>query len=144
MKFCPPRNFGLATPLSKNHQFKSIIDFFLVVYRFRCNKMGIPANQPFHHFWQTIAFCHFCKGPGFNFGTGPRLDSQRPCDSLPIILSFKLNSVTKCFQNTFVTILRNSTSFINTILDKNTGISFIYFTFRLNWEKKTLHHICLG
>ena len=30
----PPRNFGLATPPSKNHPFKSIIDFCLVVNRF--------------------------------------------------------------------------------------------------------------
>ena len=58
--------------------------------------------------------------------------------------SFKAGQWTRpCFQNTFVTILRNSTTFTYTTLDKNTGMSFTNFTFRPNWEKKTLH-ICLN
>ena len=56
IKFCPPPKFWLATPLNKNHLFKSIIDFFLVVNRFRYNKVDCLANHPFYH------FCHFCRG----------------------------------------------------------------------------------
>ena len=75
MKFCPPppRNFWLATPLSKNHPFKSIIDFFSVVNRFRYNKVGVLANYPFYHFWQTIVFVIFVGGPVLILVPGPGL-----------------------------------------------------------------------
>ena len=74
----PPRNFGLATPLSKNHSFKSIIDFFLVVNRFRYNKVGILANHPFYHFWQTIVFVIFAGGPVLILVPGPGLALNGP------------------------------------------------------------------
>ena len=78
MKFCPPRNFWLATPLSKNHSFKSIINFFLVVNQFRCNKVDILANHLFYHFWQTIVFVIFAGGPVLILVPGPGLALNGP------------------------------------------------------------------
>ena len=70
--------FWLATPLSKNHPFKSIIDFFLAVNRFRYNKVGILANHPFYHFWQTIVSVIFAGGPVLILVPGPGLALNGP------------------------------------------------------------------
>ena len=81
MKFCTPQKFGLATHLSKNHPFKSIIDFFLVINRFRYNKVAILANQLFYRFWQTIVFVIFAGGPVLILVPDPGLALNGPAIS---------------------------------------------------------------
>ena len=72
---------GVLPPLRKNYPFKSIVDIFLVVNRFRYKKV-VCLESYFLSFLADHCFCHFCRGPGFNFGTGPGLGSQRPCGRL--------------------------------------------------------------
>ena len=60
---------------ARSHQpFKSIADFFSVIYRFCYHKVDRLANGPFYHFWWTIVFVIFAGGPVLILVPGPALN----------------------------------------------------------------------
>ena len=80
MKFCPPpppEILGWLCPWVKITRSRVLLTF-LVVNRLRYNKVGILANHPFYHFWQTIVFVIFAGGPVLILVPGPGLALNGP------------------------------------------------------------------